>query len=872
MNKLKFDNSNTEEGGLSRRTGSFTKRFLAMTGAAALVVGGAGSVFIGAGAASATTTVSSSTYIVGSQVSGVTLGQSSTTESASAVYTLGFTATDGIAAGGSATLTLTDGAASGRWARALTKGPTSVIVTSGGNSVTLSGASVGYAPGSTKAATTVTMTLPSTFSVANGAAVTVQFTASNGAAAHTYTASVSTSSDSVPASGTSYTLVAAASAAITTSLSNAINGASATLTLGSMYLGDSTATPAAQLTFPSAAGNQGVFTLTYGGGTLPSSASNYTITATNSTGVVTTLTSADFAVAYGVGVTDTVSITLNGGTSIAAGDLVSISVAGAINPASGTTSVTPVITATETGTKAATWVVDDTSTYSGTAGTVNSLTLGSPTSVTGLSITPASTTSSASTSYSINFKATSALVKGNLVNVALASGTVLGTSAYVVDATSGTSYVATVTPGTGSAANTGTVTLTAGVSAGDSVTVTLIGVTNPTAGGSDSGTISTTSDSVAATANYAITAATTSTLAPIVTLSSGSAGGSATYTITDISASAAYATGSTTGQIGLYFPSGTGLPTAPSQYSITDLTNSSGTGAPASVSVDTTTVTGDNGVTLTVSKSISMNDQLKIVVTGAINPVGGSYSAQFTGLNGSVQTVAPSFPTTAMTYPNGAFVQSGAQIDVIAGGYGFGISTQAAFAQLQAMDPASVVTGTFPAATGPRAGTLIQVAGSAGIWVVGTDGKIYQFSSASQFMADGYSPMQVVQVPSSGGLTVGTGAAPTAAMTLADGSIQNFGGTYYVYSGGHAFGIPTQADAAAIEASTGSMVITGSGSAPTSATIADGSLIQPVGSAGIYVTSGGSAYQFNSGTQLRGNGYTVMFVVMVPSLGSVTVG
>ncbi|CAG4934288.1 unnamed protein product [Acidithrix sp. C25] len=858
---MKFDNSNTEEGGLSRRTGSFTKRFLAMTGATALVVGGVGSVFIGATAASAATTINTSNYIVGSQVTGLSVGLSNLTAGSNTVYTTSFVATDGVGTAGTITLKLTGGTT----VQAIAASTPSVAITSGGNTVVAT-SSITYASGVTTGVTTVAIKLPAGASIAAGSAVSMTFTTANDAAG-TYTATLADSVDSVYATAANtFTVATAAPAATTDSLSSPVLGGPTKLTVGNVELYSTTAPAATTSSWTAASFPIGtVLTLGLPNGTFTSTATDYTITVTNSAGTVISTTNPTSATAG----TNNVDLVVS--TAIPAGDYVSISAANVLNPGTGTT-VTPTLTpAPTTGTDWLTGAGGGAAPTTSNA-TFSALSLGSPTAVTALAVTPASATTGASTSYSVGFKAVSALSTSQLVHVTLASGTVLGTSAYFVDTTAGTSGPATVVPGVGAAANTGTVSVPTAVTAGDSISITLLGVTNPSAAGSDSASVYTDSDTISTSASYSLTAASTTTSTPTVTLSSSLAGGASTYTISNVSASAAFPVGvsSTTPQIGLYFPTGTGLPTATSQYTITDLTNSSGTGAPATVTVDTT-VAGDTGVTLTVSKAIAQGDQLKIAISNVINPAAGTDVATLSGLVASTVSVAPTFPTTAMTYPNGAFVQSGAQIDVIAGGIGFGISTQAAFGQLQAMNPASVVTGTFPTATGPRAGTLIQVAGSAGIWVVGTDGKIYQFSSASQFMADGYSPMQVVEVPSSGGLTAGTGVPPTAATTMADGSIQNFGGTFYVYDGGHAFGISTQAQAAAVEASTGSTVITGSGSAPASSTIADGSLIQPVGSAGIYVTSGGSANQFNSGTQLRANGYTGMYVVAVPSLGSVTV-
>ena len=859
MSKLKLGISRNVEGGLSRRTGSFTKKFLAVTGSTALIVGGASSVLIGASAASATTLVSAS-YTVGSKVTAVTYSQSSTTGGASSVNTLGFTATDGVAAGSAITLTLTSGTAG--VAPFSGAGPSSVIITSGGNSVVVSTADIVYtAATNLVTASTLAVTLPTGFSVASGASVTLQFTATNTlpGASTTFTPSVTTVNDPVVTSGTSYTLSVPASTAITTSLSNSLNGASANLTIGNMYLYDST-TPAAS--FPSSTSFTGTLQLTYANGTLPTSASAYAVSYTNpTTNVATTVPAADYSVTGGG--TSPAQIVISAGYQIPKGEVVSITVTGVINPSTGS-SVTPSIAASDTNTTAQTWVVASSSTGTA-AGTVNPLSLGSPTSVSGLTITPASTAAAATTSYAFNFKATSTLTNGS-VNVTLASGTtVSNTGAFVVDNTTGQTLSATVTPGTGTATNTGTVAITGTVNAGDNVSITLLGVTNPSTGGADSGSVSTTTDSVAVSASYTIAAPTSTTLSPVVSLSSSAAGVTSTYTITNIVSAAAYAKGSTTGQIDLYFTTGTGLPLAPSDYTITDLTNSSGSGAPATVTADTT-IANYSGVDLTVANPIAQNDQLKIVISGVINPSGGTYTAQFAGVNAASQAVS-AFPSAGMSYPNGAFVQSGSQIDVIAGGYGFGIPSASVYSQIAANDAATVVDGSFPTATAPRAGTLIQVAGSAGIWVVGTDGKLYQFSTPAQFLGDGYSPNQVVTVPSAGGLTVGTGTPPSAATTMADGSVQNFGGTFYVFDGGQAFGIPNLADANSIIAATGATPIVGSGSAPMAGTIANGSVLEVLGSTNVYVTSGGTAY-LATGTNLTTNGYTTMYAVPVPSLGS----
>ena len=68
-------------------------------------------------------------------------------------------------------------------------------------------------------------------------------------------------------------------------------------------------------------------------------------------------------------------------------------------------------------------------------------------------------------------------------------------------------------------------------------------------------------------------------------------------------------------------------------------------------------------------------------------------------------------------------MQSGAQIDVVAGGVGFGIPTMTDYQQIAASDSSAVVSGSFPTATAVRTGTLLKVLGSPAIYVVGTNGE-----------------------------------------------------------------------------------------------------------------------------------------------------
>jgi len=164
---------------------------------------------------------------------------------------------------------------------------------------------------------------------------------------------------------------------------------------------------------------------------------------------------------------------------------------------------------------------------------------------------------------------------------------------------------------------------------------------------------------------------------------------------------------------------------------------------------------------------------------------------------------------------------------------------------------------------------LINPVGTSGYWVVGTNGEIYQFSSMSQFMKDGYVASQVIPVPNAGGLTAGAGAPPNAAATMANGALVQFGSTIYEYAGGVPTGIQTPAQLASIQKMTGAMVVMGSGSTPTAATTsANGTLVQPLGKAGIWVSDGGTLYQFMTASQFMTYGYSFQYVLPVATLGT----
>ena len=156
-------------------------------------------------------------------------------------------------------------------------------------------------------------------------------------------------------------------------------------------------------------------------------------------------------------------------------------------------------------------------------------------------------------------------------------------------------------------------------------------------------------------------------------------------------------------------------------------------------------------------------------------------------------------------------------------------------AAVQRVDHAKVVPApagaTAPTAVALRPGTLLStraVNGVPTIYVAGTDGQLHGFSTSGQFFRDGYDAALVVTVPSLGGASVGAtagveGAAAAVLATRADGAIVDSRGTFYVFAGGRAFGIPSPAALAAVRAADPATPLAGAvGGAETSAAMPAG--------------------------------------------------
>ena len=866
MDRWKTDNCESGGDRLSSRSTSLSRRLIGLAGVAALTVGGAGSVLLGGGAAFAATptatTLTSNPYQVGSgAISGLTDSFSNLTAGSNSVDTFTFVATDGIGTTGTAiTLNFPNAGAA--------TGPIVSItnLTAGGTQVVPSADTTDTTTGLTVQASTLN-------AIPAGDTVRVVFSAKN-TTAGSYSVTGSTNSDPVQvAAASGFTLVLAPTpVAPSDSVSSNVSGTSAvTYTLGTFGIYDTTTTTTTALATGS------TLKIAVAGATFTGTLNDYTIVDTPASGTATTQHPT-------VATTTSGGVTLTTAAPLNVGDTLTITANNVINPT--TASATPALTITPS-TGADAWEVVDpgTAANSGVVASVAfpAISYGTTaTAVTGFTVSASPSTVSATATYNVAFTATSGIAATTgTTTLTFPVGTAFpsGPTVFALDVTKGLTIPVTAAGSVAAGSSTqNVVTITNGttaVAAGDSVQYQILGATSPASAGTESASVVTSGDGISVSTTYAITLATSVTNLPTVTLSNGALSAASTYTITGMEAAAAMPVGvaASPGQIGIFVPSATILPTAAADYMITDVTNAAATAAPATVQTDLAPPTGTTGVDLTVSKAIASGDVLSITITGVINPSAASsqYTAEFFGLNAITTAVSSAAPTAASTYPNGAFVQSGAQIDVVAGGVGFGIPSMTDYQQIAASDSSAVVSGSFPTATSVRTGTLLKVLGSPAIYVVGTNGEAYPFSTPTEFSSDGYSAMSVVNVPSLGSLTVGSGTAPTAAVTMPDGALVQSGSTIYVYAGGVAFGIPTFANYQTIAAATGTAVVQGTVSNTTGATLTAGTLVQPIGSAGIYVSNGTSLYQFSTASQFSSDGYNGANVVPVPSITALTV-
>ncbi|MHB1521419.1 MAG: beta strand repeat-containing protein [Ferrimicrobium sp.] len=805
------------------------RRLMAMAGAAALTAGGLGAVLATSGTAFAATGLTSAPFTIGSptSVSNVTLSSTSNVEAATSVqYTVSFKATTAGTAGDSITISaMSAGAASSVFTPSTTA--VSVVDQTSGTATS----SPTYTPPTT-GSTSSTATVKPGFAWSAGDVITVVLGGVTNPSTSPLSVSVATTTDTNPVNSNSLNLTAgysptdSANPAIPsdTGVTWTFEGAAPTAVAAGQAV---TVSDAAAI-----AGDEGSFTT---GGT-------YTIV-DNTSGKSYVIPASDVSITNGGtgATTSTASLTLPSGASIAKGDQLTVTVTEAVN---GSTSPQTFSLNTPTGTAV-----------------TGSVVLG--TSVSGFSASAPGAVVGVATNVTLDFTSN------------VGGSTTLDVSGFT-PASGGVNLLTNLTTGiqhsltAGTTSSSGVTPLTGYTTvSGDKYELVSYGATFASSGSVSVG-LYTTKDTVPATQNVSVAAASSAPQIQVTT-SNSSPGALSNWTVSNVEAQTAL-TGGTSSDTLTLTSTGATFPNYGPDYTVTDLTTPSDSFSNPSI-----TGGGTDSVTIELPNGLAQGDKFTVSVNGVINPgttLNDTLDLAASSAAGTIEAataVVTAVPTATTTYPNGALIQSGGQIDVVAGGYAFGIPSPTVFGKIRAMDKSGVVAGSFPTASAPAPGTLINPVGTSGYWVVGTNGEIYQFSSMSQFMKDGYITSQVIPVPNTGGLTAGAGAPPTAANTMANGALVQFGSTIYEYAGGIATGIATPAQLAAIQKVTGAMVVMGSGSTPTSAsTSANGTLVQPLGKAGVWVSNSGTLYQFMSASQFTTDGYSFQYVLPVAMTGSYT--
>ncbi len=791
--------------------------------------------------------VTSSNFTIGSPTGGVnavTVTPASTVQSTSVSYTVSFTATAALSSGGSLTVTPST---------ALGSAPTNGSLVDTSSSCLQAGFN-----GGSSSATSVTFILTSTCSIASGNTVQVGFTATAPASSvASYSFGVSTSANATLVSSNNITNT---STPPVLSVGNSAPGTNTVYTIsqfGAANGGLSAATASlvltANCTLTCTASPPSIAWANSGAG-------SYSVTFTPSGGTATSATVSSATVSGASGNV----VTLGLGSSIPAGATVTITGTGTNPPGSSSSSITIAPFASVGGAS------------TGTPETTNTITFGN--SVTNVTLTASPSVAAATATYTVTFRATTAVPAGGTITLAQPNtGFSSVTGWLVTDITANWRVVGSTAGGAGSI----NLTVTGqSIAAGNSLTVTVAGITNPASGTYSNFTVATSADTVPVPAPP-LTIGPSGSAGLIVTPNPTTVGALSTYTVTNLFATAAFTAGVST--IGIVAnTSGTTLPNNRTSYTITDITTPSGSGTASAISGFS-----GNSITITVPNAINSGDQLVLTISGVINPstASSTNTMTFTGNLTGPSAVAP-FPTANSTFPNGALVNFSGVIYVFAGGKPFGIPSQAVLNKIRSVNHAVVLSAapgsTLPVAASSRSGTLITtqtVNGSPTIYVVGTDGQLHGFSTPQQLKSTGYDASLNVTVSNLGGMTVGStvgvaGSAASAFATSADGAIVNSSGTVFTFAGGRAIGIPTPASLTRIRKTNNAAELSGTvTSTQTGASIASGVLLSVISTttATVYVSFVGNVFPFRTPTQLKNDGYGGTAAVPVPSVGGLPV-
>jgi hypothetical protein len=567
-------------------------------GAAILTVG-ALAAGLAVTAAPAYADVTTGTYTIGSPSGGVTnvaVSPGGAATSASTDFEVSFTVSPALSGSGSDWVSIVPSTALGST-------PSNIALV--GSSCVQAGTN-----GGAYSATGITVDLSSSCTLASGTKAEVDFQAQAPASTGTFTFAVTTSKNATSSSSNSVTVSPAGP--VLTAVSYGF-GANTTYTLNDVPVAALSANGTSLTLTAAATHGTGTITFLNSGANGP----GYSVTYTPSGGSATSDTVTN-ASATGA----TVTLTL--GTALVSGDTVTVTATGTNPPSSATSEADDI--AVQPG--------------NGTVETTNSIDFGG--SVSDISVAPSTTVAGATSTYTVNFRATDADAASGAIYLTESAGptnfsSVIGIE--VIDTTQNWHFVAT---GASLSSGTATIPLSDSISAGDSISVIIVGVTNPASAGTISDfTVATSADPVAADAP-AYTIGANASPGVVVTVNPTTAGQIATYSISNIKATANLGAGIST--IKLQAPAGTVFPNNPSFFSISDATTASGSGTvTAALSGG-----GTNTVTFIVPNTVNLGDTFSIEVADVLNPNSASGNDSITVV-GSVTGPAPVAVTTTTT-------------------------------------------------------------------------------------------------------------------------------------------------------------------------------------------------------------------------------
>ncbi len=293
--------------------------------------------------------------------------------------------------------------------------------------------------------------------------------------------------------------------------------------------------------------------------------------------------------------------------------------------------------------------------------------------------------------------------------------------------------------------------------------------------------------------------------------------------------------------------------------------------------------------TVPLSQSILALDSVTLSLVNVINPAAGPVS------DFKVSTTTDAVPALAPTYSIGASAGSGVTVAVSP----TAPAVQATYTISNVHAGAALIGGSSTITVNAPAGTyfpnnaalyIIQDATTAtgsgtvdAVYGGGTNtvlltvphtingGDTFSITIEDAFNpgTSGYYTMSL-----EGNVTGSTGGLvfPGADVAYPDAALLSFSGTLYVFAGGHAFGVPSPAAAAAVEAVDHAVVSASPGTVPVS-TAVPGTLVVVYNNPTIYVVgTDRQLHGFATPAQFLRDGYDPADVITVPSHGGITVG